>query len=72
LFSVGSSSAAAAADDNRPSASGSGTFASGGATTTNVQTDFDAMNDAVGIAGVDIAVSDSILWLLLVRRSWRS
>ncbi|PLW26451.1 hypothetical protein PCASD_23406 [Puccinia coronata f. sp. avenae] len=54
------SSAAAAADDNRPSASGSGTFASGGATTTNVQTDFDAMNDAVGIAGVDIAAEEEL------------
>ncbi|KNZ57719.1 uncharacterized protein VP01_208g6 [Puccinia sorghi] len=52
---VGSS----AAEDNRPSASGSGTYPTG-STNNNVQTDFDAMNDAVGIAGVDIAAEEEL------------
>lgn len=50
-----------AGEDNRPSASGSGTFATGTTSNNNnVQTDFDAMNDAVGIAGVDIAAEEEL------------
>ncbi|KAA1070746.1 hypothetical protein PGT21_023034 [Puccinia graminis f. sp. tritici] len=48
-------------DDHRPSASGSGSFAAGSTHNySNVQTDFDAMNDAVGIAGVDIAAEEEL------------
>ncbi|WAQ84621.1 hypothetical protein PtA15_5A194 [Puccinia triticina] len=53
--------ASSSTDDHRPSASGSGSFAAGSATNNNsLQTDFDAMNDAVGIAGVDIAAEEEL------------
>ncbi|MBW0517928.1 hypothetical protein O181_057643 [Austropuccinia psidii MF-1] len=45
-------------DEHRPSASGSGTNLTG--KNWNSQTDFDTINDAVGISGVDIAAEEEL------------
>ncbi|EGG06386.1 uncharacterized protein MELLADRAFT_116516, partial [Melampsora larici-populina 98AG31] len=47
--------------DDRPMASGSGTAGTAAAaSTTNHSTDFDTINDAVGISGVDIAAEEEL------------